>query len=742
MDVVFTVAQETASRFHKRAGERPMSSAVTTDLAALLTRLWLLNHKMGLDDAGNVASTVAAIEQQVEDMVDYLLHRCSPPSLSTLSLQVRCDNLRITHAQQAQQAAVKKESIAMQLEEALLSMEPGMVTAEQVWGSLAVSLIHHYGSDSTFLGPSFTTTTATAATASKPTTATQASSNNNPAYGEAVSAVSAALPAAQMSAFLRQDRVERAGQLRQLRRIAWGLRLYQKESGRSAGMDMAPLSTTVDAPLTALEQRCEDALTALDARIQPTRALLTSPTCALAAKDQAVLREEYHHLLLMLHMLKCAQCGLRQLRDCVSGRVMRSYQTTLSELRELLAPTRKAPAATTNTNATGSHGGVAAPSEAVPKKVVFPLFMELADAYELGMKCAAEYSHYASLLQIVAESAVGYSSTLPSAAAEDALARETAAAAASSSSSDAASTRAALMAEVSAILDSDTTRQRLPRDVHVRYCAELPLHTVDAVVAALYPQSLCAMRGCCPVQYLQGRPVSGLLLPGQLQVRAHEPSLKGEGSDPSTAADDAAPAPGDASLGCVEVSGGVGACALQRPLRFVFADTAAMRIFAADPWRYVHGCLRVFHADEPTISLVMGLADELPRELYLEGARTVERVSGVDSNTQSSHDRADCATQTGQIDSFIDHHYFWNEWDLRRHALKLANLMQMRTHSSQTAASHFRREATTQVNPPKDAETQTLKDAATQPPHVVQYLKGLRGTETSSVEQVQHVVEY
>lgn len=52
--------------------------------------------------------------------------------------------------------------------------------------------------------------------------------------------------------------------------------------------------------------------------------------------------------------------------------------------------------------------------------------------------------------------------------------------------------------------------------------------------------------------------------------------------------------------------------------------------------------------------------------------------------------QTDAFTQTGQIESYIDHNYRWNEWDLRRQALKLANLMQMKTRSAQTKESHYK----------------------------------------------------
>ncbi|CAC9477359.1 protein of unknown function - conserved [Leishmania donovani] len=707
MDVIPLVAQEIVARYHKQAGDRPMGSAITVDLAALLTRLWLLKERDRFDDAGDVAASVLHIEALADDVLDYLLHRCSLPSLATLSLQVRCDTLRRSREEQQHKAEVKKEAIRVQLEGALMSMEPGMVSAEQVWNSLAVCFVHHYSD----LG-SLASATAKAGSGSSGTS-----------HSETLSAVSAALPRAQVTAFLRQDRVERAGQLRQLRRIAWGLRLYQKETGRAAGMDLMSLSTTVDTPLAELEAKAEEAVAELEPRVRLSRALLVSPTCPLGAAAQQQLKEEYHHLLLVQHVLRHVQCGLQQLRECINSRVMQPYASLLAELRQLMPASKAAAAAqaasSAATSASSPAAAAAAPGGAAPKKVVFPKFMELADAYEAGMRCAGELALWSTLLRVATESAAGYDSTLPRTAAEEALALAEAAPAPPVTSAS------ALAAEVGALLDSDATRQRLPPGVHVRYRADLPLHTVDPTVARVYPESLCAMRGYCPVQLLAGRPTAGLLIPGQVP------------SEPSSSS------PSKTSLGCMEVSGSARRVAMARPLYFIFADATAMRAFAADPWRYVEGCLHLFHAADPCLTLVMGRADELPRELYLEGARVVERLtSDLTSAQHEQENRQSCGTQTGQIDSYIDHNYFWNEWDLRRHALKLANLMQMRTHSSQTAALHFRREAATQADPRKESEAQTLHNAATQPPHVAQYLKGLRGTYTSAIEQVRKVIEH
>ena len=56
-----------------------------------------------------------------------------------------------------------------------------------------------------------------------------------------------------------------------------------------------------------------------------------------------------------------------------------------------------------------------------------------------------------------------------------------------------------------------------------------------------------------------------------------------------------------------------------------------------------------------------------------------------------------CSTPTHFIESHIDIHYHWNEWELRRRALKIANLMKCETTAQQTDMSHFRRDNDAQV---------------------------------------------
>ena len=45
-----------------------------------------------------------------------------------------------------------------------------------------------------------------------------------------------------------------------------------------------------------------------------------------------------------------------------------------------------------------------------------------------------------------------------------------------------------------------------------------------------------------------------------------------------------------------------------------------------------------------------------------------------------------CQSELHPIPSRIDKSYEWNEWELRRKAIRLTNLRQMRTHSTQVHA--------------------------------------------------------
>lgn len=81
-------------------------------------------------------------------------------------------------------------------------------------------------------------------------------------------------------------------------------------------------------------------------------------------------------------------------------------------------------------------------------------------------------------------------------------------------------------------------------------------------------------------------------------------------------------------------------------------------------------------------------------------------------------------------EGLIVENYVWNEWELKRQALQLADIMKKKTVSSQTYLSHFRRENETQVYPPKDQTTNTTVSKGTNLSVPKSYVTGLRKNES------------
>ena len=71
--------------------------------------------------------------------------------------------------------------------------------------------------------------------------------------------------------------------------------------------------------------------------------------------------------------------------------------------------------------------------------------------------------------------------------------------------------------------------------------------------------------------------------------------------------------------------------------------------------------------------------------------------------------------------------YQWNEWELRRQTLRLADLETKATHSAQTVASAFRRDGETQLWTPRAATSQTMVSKGQNMAKQMRYVAGLRG---------------
>ncbi|XP_053743106.1 cilia- and flagella-associated protein 206-like [Synchiropus splendidus] len=93
-------------------------------------------------------------------------------------------------------------------------------------------------------------------------------------------------------------------------------------------------------------------------------------------------------------------------------------------------------------------------------------------------------------------------------------------------------------------------------------------------------------------------------------------------------------------------------------------------------------------------------------------------------------------TDTHPTEMSLDRSYEWNEWELRREAIKLADLRTAATHSAQTKMSHVRRENSTQTWLPKDDGCQTKRDGETNVPRPHVFIAGLRGKREGGMERI------
>ena len=78
------------------------------------------------------------------------------------------------------------------------------------------------------------------------------------------------------------------------------------------------------------------------------------------------------------------------------------------------------------------------------------------------------------------------------------------------------------------------------------------------------------------------------------------------------------------------------------------------------------------------------------------------------------------------IEKYIDPNYNWNEWDLRKKALQMANIRRKVTVCTQTELSNFRIDNESQVWLPKENETNTGVNSGTNTVLEKTYIVGLR----------------
>uniref|UniRef100_A0A8C2BB46 Cilia- and flagella-associated protein 206 n=1 Tax=Cyprinus carpio TaxID=7962 RepID=A0A8C2BB46_CYPCA len=155
---------------------------------------------------------------------------------------------------------------------------------------------------------------------------------------------------------------------------------------------------------------------------------------------------------------------------------------------------------------------------------------------------------------------------------------------------------------------------------------------------------------------------------------------------------------------------------------YAFSSRSAAYEFASKADEFIAAAVEMAKRQPELIQLLQlhqEFASVTPYSEMQSGEKLlVKTISKSDASMQ---------TETHPLETNIVKSYEWNEWELRRRAIKLANLRNKVTRSMQTHASHMRRHNSTQTFLPKDAVSQTKRDGESSVPKAQVYLSGLRG---------------
>ncbi|XP_006975373.2 cilia- and flagella-associated protein 206 isoform X1 [Peromyscus maniculatus bairdii] len=164
---------------------------------------------------------------------------------------------------------------------------------------------------------------------------------------------------------------------------------------------------------------------------------------------------------------------------------------------------------------------------------------------------------------------------------------------------------------------------------------------------------------------------------------------------------------------------------------YTFSTRDAAYSFAENPERYINLIKEKAKKNAELIQLL-----ELHQQF--ETLIPYSQMRDVDKHYIKPITKCENSTQTDThiLPPTTVRSYEWNEWELRRQAIKLANLRQKMTRSVQTDLSHMRRENSSQVYPLKEVGTQSKRDGNSGVPRPQIFIAGLRGGQTKTTHGV------
>ena len=144
-----------------------------------------------------------------------------------------------------------------------------------------------------------------------------------------------------------------------------------------------------------------------------------------------------------------------------------------------------------------------------------------------------------------------------------------------------------------------------------------------------------------------------------------------------------------------------------RERHFVFSTPDAVADFMQNPNFFLEECVNVART-KPELIHLLRMSEEFPN------CSLTHLLQGKDGTPMFSVTAPLMLDQCSDtplhfIENNIDTSYHWNEWELRRKALQMANIRKKQTTGAQTDLSNFKRDGETQVYLPKDLGTQTMQ---------------------------------
>jgi hypothetical protein len=157
----------------------------------------------------------------------------------------------------------------------------------------------------------------------------------------------------------------------------------------------------------------------------------------------------------------------------------------------------------------------------------------------------------------------------------------------------------------------------------------------------------------------------------------------------------------------------------------VFADLESIEKFVADPSKYLEEVVEKCRL-MPELIHLLKMQDHFPDAslaALLQGRDGMHPLFSISAPLMVDKG---VATPMHFVEKHIEPNYHWNEWDLRKKALQMANIRRKVTVSTQTELSNFRIDNETQVYLAKDNSTNTGINASTNTVLPKTYIVGLR----------------